>query len=76
MYKTENTYKISYKYPLLKHGERASGLKTYRRDILDLEREKFDFDDAQEGFPFLNACQSQASTKIVHYVVNIALNPA
>jgi hypothetical protein len=35
---------------LLKHGESASGLKTYRRDILDLEREKFDFDDAQEGF--------------------------
>jgi hypothetical protein len=31
---------------LLKHGESASGLKTYRRDILDLEREKFDFDDA------------------------------
>ncbi|SSC06903.1 TolC family protein [bacterium endosymbiont of Bathymodiolus sp. 5 South] len=46
----DNTYKISYKYPLLKHGESASGLKTYRRDILDLEREKFDFDDAQEGF--------------------------
>jgi hypothetical protein len=35
---------------LLKHGKNASGLKTYRRDILDLEREKFDFDDAQEGF--------------------------
>ena len=46
----DNTYKISYKYPLLKHGENASGLKTYRRDILDLEREKFDFNDAQEGF--------------------------
>ncbi len=46
----DNAYKISYKYPLLRHDSNASSLKTYHRDILDLEREKFDFDDAQEGF--------------------------
>ena len=46
----DNSYKISYKYPLLKHDSNAASLKTYHRNILDLQREKFDFDDAQEGF--------------------------
>ncbi len=46
----DDTYKISYKYPLLKHDSNAGSFKTYRRNILDLEREKLDFDDAQEAF--------------------------
>ncbi|CAC9960634.1 hypothetical protein [uncultured Gammaproteobacteria bacterium] len=46
----DNVYSVNYKYPLLKHDSNASGLKTYHRDILDLEREKFDFNDAQEKF--------------------------
>ncbi|WXU00328.1 MAG: hypothetical protein Ctma_1041 [Catillopecten margaritatus gill symbiont] len=46
----DNNYTIKYKYPLLKHDGNASSLKTYYRDILDLEREKLDFGDAQEKF--------------------------
>ncbi len=46
----DNAYKISYKYPLLKHDGNAASLKTYRRNILDLAREKLDFKDAQESF--------------------------
>ncbi|CAC9455819.1 hypothetical protein [uncultured Gammaproteobacteria bacterium] len=46
----DNIYTISYKYPLLKHDGNAESLKTYHRDILDLKREKLDFDDAQEKF--------------------------
>lgn len=44
----DNAYTVSYKYPLLRHDSNASSLKTYRRDILDLEREKLDFADVQE----------------------------
>lgn len=44
----DNVYTVRYKYPLLKHDGNASSLKTYHRDILDLEREKLDFADAQE----------------------------
>ncbi|SGZ94993.1 Channel-tunnel spanning the outer membrane and periplasm segregation of daughter chromosomes [Bathymodiolus thermophilus thioautotrophic gill symbiont] len=47
---SDNTYKVSYKYPLLQHDGNALSLKTYRRDVLDLEREMLDFSDAQEKF--------------------------
>ncbi len=46
----DNTYTVNYKYPLLKHDSNATSLKSYRRNILDLDREKLDFDDAQEAF--------------------------
>ncbi len=46
----DNTYAFSYKYPLLKHDNNATSLKSYRRNILDLKREELDFHDAQEGF--------------------------
>lgn len=46
----DNNYKINYKYPLFRHTDSASSLKTYHRNLLDLEREKLDFYDAQEGF--------------------------
>ncbi|SMM99299.1 Channel-tunnel spanning the outer membrane and periplasm segregation of daughter chromosomes [uncultured Candidatus Thioglobus sp.] len=46
----DNNYKINYKYPLFRHTDSASSLKTYHRNILDLEREKLDFYDAQESF--------------------------
>jgi outer membrane protein TolC len=47
----DNIYSINYKYPLLKHDKKnAKKLKTYHRNILALEREKFDFSDAQEKF--------------------------
>lgn len=45
-----NSYKANYTYPLLKHDSNAESLKTYKRNILDLEREKLDFNDAQEAF--------------------------
>ena len=46
----DNNYKLTYTYPLLKHDSNASSLKSYRRNIWDLEREKLDFYDAQEAF--------------------------
>lgn len=46
----DNNYRMSYKYPLLKHDDSAVSLKTYQRNIFDLQREKLDFYDAQEGF--------------------------
>ncbi|MBE8189934.1 MAG: TolC family protein [Candidatus Thioglobus sp.] len=46
-----NSYLIYYKYPLLKHDSKpAKAFKTYKRNILDLEREELDFYDAQESF--------------------------
>ena len=46
----DNIYNVNYKYPLLQHDSNAASLKSYRRNILDLAREKLDFDDAQEAF--------------------------
>ncbi len=46
----DTSYKFSYKYPLLKYDSNATSLKTYHRNILDLEREELDFLDAKEGF--------------------------
>lgn len=45
-----NVYAMRYKYPLLKQDANAKSLKTYRRNILRWEREKLDFNDAQEKF--------------------------
>ena len=41
-------YRITYSYPFLKHHSNAESLKTYKRNILDLQSEELDYLDAQE----------------------------
>lgn len=39
---------IEFDYPLLKHDSNAVSLKTYRRDIIDLKRQKLSFFESKE----------------------------
>lgn len=44
----ENVQFIRYRYPLLKFDSNASALRTYRRDIIDLKRQKLLFFEVKE----------------------------
>ncbi|MGR3913743.1 MAG: TolC family protein [Gammaproteobacteria bacterium] len=44
------TQRIRYKYPLLKHDGNADSLKTYRRNILDLQEQQLVFFEIKEDF--------------------------
>ena len=44
------TQRIRYKYPLLKHDGNAESLKTYRRNILDLQSQQLLFFEIKEDF--------------------------
>ena len=41
---------VKYSYPLLKHDGNALSLKSYRRNILDLKRQKLSFFETKEDF--------------------------